>query len=71
MLQKYLAWLQYVLVDLYLRPTFLIRVPHDNFIHIPNLLAECQKVPTSKVCVCVHAWMGGCLSVWMCKCVDV
>lgn len=49
MLQKYIAWMQYVLVDLNVRPTFLIRVPQDIYINLPMVLSECQNAPTSKV----------------------
>jgi hypothetical protein len=51
MLQKYIAWMQYVLVDLNVRPTFLIRVPQDIYINLPFVLSECQIAPTSKVLV--------------------
>jgi hypothetical protein len=42
MLQKYFAFIQHVMVDLNLKPTFTLRIVHDAFVHLPSLLDECQ-----------------------------
>ena len=49
MLEKYFAFMQYMLVDLNLRPTFTVRTVQDSFIHLPALLTECASTSTKRL----------------------
>jgi hypothetical protein len=49
MLEKYFAFMQYMLVDLCLRPTFTVRTVQDAFIHLPALLTECAATATKRL----------------------